>query len=175
MKELKVRFTVVSANGMKYFLSIKEGGCPINLSNFPPFFELVGSKIFIKTSKFFGNKPLSCSIVARELPQIPRDPIVRSCFNERIAGTFWSHSAIEATCFDEGDSLCVKVSEKTGIVTYEELRTFLSLKHYIMTDAPFIRTHSTFVKKMKKRGKKSITERDVLEHFDFPEVLYFPW
>lgn len=175
MEGLNVRFTVVNSNGMKYFLGLKKEGCSISFSEFPPFFELVGSKISIKTSKFFGDKPLSCSIVARELSKISRDPIVRSCFNERIAGTFWSHPIIEATSFDEGDSLCIVVSEKSGITTHEAFRKFLLLRHYAMTEAPFMRKHRAFIKKMKEMKKKNFTEKDVLEHFEFPDVLYFPW
>jgi hypothetical protein len=177
-KDLKVRFTVVRAEGLggrKYFFSNGEGDGQILLSNFPPFFELVGSRVSVTTSRYFGDRPTSCSIIARELPQIPRDPIVKSCFSERIAGSFWPRSTIEATEFDEGGYLRVKITEKSGIVTYEKFRIFLSLKHYAMTNDPFSKEHQSFEKKMKKMGKKSITEKDVLEHFDFPEILSFPW
>lgn len=175
MKGLKVLFTVKSTNGKKYFSSIGGGGRPINLSNFPPFFELMGSKIYVKTSKHPNERPSSCSIVARELPKIPRDLIVRSCFSERMEGSPWPYSTIEAVFLDQGDYIRVVVSEKSGITTREDFRTFLLLRHYAIVNVSLSRVRDAFNKKIQKMGKKSITEKDVLEHFDFPEVLYFPW
>lgn len=175
MKGLNVLFTVKSTNGKKYFSNIEGGERPINLSNFPPFFELEGSKVYVKTSKYPNERPSSCSIVARELPKIPRDPIVRSCFSERTEGSPWPYSTIEAVFLDQGDYFRIVVSEKSGVTTREDFRTFLLLKHYAIVSTSLSKVRDVFNKKIQKMGKKNITEKDVLEHFDFPDVLNFPW
>lgn len=175
-KRLDVRFTVMGAGGNTYFSNIEEGGRPINFSNFPPFSELRGSNISVVTAKDFGDSSLTCTIVEREFPQIPRrDPVTKTCFSERIAGTFWSHTSIVATCFNEGDYLWLEIPETSEITTREELRAFFLKKYYDTTYAPFMRKHRAFALRMKELGKEDITKKDILEHFDFPEVLHFPW
>lgn len=178
-RELKVKFIVTRIEERlgwrRYFTSNGAQDNQVCLYNFPPFYELEGSKISVTTSKASESRPRSCLIVAREVPQIPRDPLIKSYFNERIPGVPWVLASLEASCFDEGDSFYIKIPEKSGITSHDELKAFLLAKYYIITESSFSRPHKKFIEKMKKVGKKNFTEKDVRAHFDFPEILSYPW
>ncbi len=176
-KDLKVKFVVTRKEELgwrRYFVSDGGGDSQVYLFNFPPFLELVDSKISVVTSRVPSDRPRSCAIVARELPLTPGDRIT-SYFDKRIPGVSWSLASLEASWFDERDSFSIRIPQKSGITSHEKLKAFLFSKYYIITEPSFSKPHSEFEKKMKKMKKKSFTEKDVLAHFDFPEVLSYPW
>lgn len=174
---LQVKFSVTRTKELgwrKYFTSEGAEDCQICLFNLPPFLELVDSMISVVALRVPLDRPRSCTIVARMLQQIPSDRI-RAYFDVVIPGVSWSLTGLEASRLDERDSFFICIPEKSGITSHEELRSFLLVKYYIISESPLSEPHREFRKKMGRMKKKSISEKDVLAHFDFPKVLSYPW
>lgn len=175
---LRVKFTVVYTEefgGRRYFTTSGVMGITIKLFNLPPFYELIGSKISVLTPQNSEQLPRICHIVERELPQIPREHSVRTCFDEWISGVLRPLSSLEAMWLDEGDSFTIIIPRKSGIICHADFKKFLKAKYFTMTEFTLSTAHKEFKKKMSKMGKKSFNGEEMLEYFRFPKILSFPW
>ncbi len=176
--DLKIEFTVALAEDFgqrRYFTTSGVMGITIKLFNLPPFYELMGSKISVTALGVPEQLPRVCYISERELPQIPREPSIRTYFDEWVPGVLRPFSSLEAMWLDEGDSFSIIIPQKSGINCHAHFKKFLKAKYFTMTESMPSILHKEFRKKMIRMGKNSFNGEEMLEHFRFPKILSFPW